>query len=232
MAELWHCGIKPSLHRCAAAKIHFEVPLAYLLPASEVQQLDQWVWQVPAPLRLGLWVTEQDREEKERTIMSKNYFATTDYNKKNGCLNRNEHSSINTARVLLQIQTQHICWDDIINSHTTAAHNKQQIPTDFGHNVHICTIYSWIPPWDMFPSLQKVENIWERQMKQGLKLTFSGDHQLTGQSQWSHRVLVHQSRKTTYTHKVNSLVNWITLISDEMLIYKTHVTTRAINSPK
>ncbi len=69
-------------------------------------------------------------------------------------------------------------------------------------------------------------------MKQGLKLTFGGDHQLAGQSQWSHRVLVHQSRKTTYKHNANALVNWTTLISSEMLIYKTDVTTRAIHSPK
>lgn len=42
-------------------------------------------------------------------------------------------------------------------------------------------------------------------------LTFGGDHQLTGQSQRGHGVLVNQSGETTYEQEDKSLLHWIIL---------------------
>lgn len=52
---------------------------------------------------------------------------------------------------------------------------------------------------------------------QGRVLTFGGDHELTGQSQRSHGVLVHQGRETACTHKDIPLLNCITLTAGETM---------------
>lgn len=46
-------------------------------------------------------------------------------------------------------------------------------------------------------------------------LTFGGDHQLTGQSQRGHRVLVNQSREAAYGQQVIPPLNRITALSRE-----------------
>ncbi len=86
MKSAWNCilsrvwphidwSLLPFLVSQMAVKIHFEVHHAYLLLASEAQQLDQWVWQVPAPLHLGLRVTKLKRVGKN-----------TDYNNKGAAI--------------------------------------------------------------------------------------------------------------------------------------------------
>lgn len=57
-----------------------------------------------------------------------------------------------------------------------------------------------------------------KNQKMTVTRTFGGDHQLTGQSQRGHGVLVNQSGETTYEQKHDSLSNWIILSSKKKLI--------------
>lgn len=52
-------------------------------------------------------------------------------------------------------------------------------------------------------------------------LTFGGDHQLTGQSQRGHRVLVNQSREAAYRQQVIPPLNQIMALSRERLTTQT-----------